>query len=150
MKVNRDGKKNKKNLQIKCTYVYTFDALIFAERCGGSFGRNQQKRELQKWNIKSLKLSLIYLVKFRLALFLLMGCIIHTSAQQPGQNVGSPSKVADVGVVFKTHFDLGFMDLPENVFKRYREEMMVIKLNNYYYTGKTFVIKTYNNSKATC
>lgn len=34
------------------------------------------------------------------------------------------SKVTDVWVVFKTHFDLGFTDLPENVFRRYREEMM--------------------------
>lgn len=33
-------------------------------------------------------------------------------------------KVTDIWVVFKTHFDLGFTDLPENVFKRYREEMM--------------------------
>ncbi|QIL40526.1 hypothetical protein G7074_15390 [Pedobacter sp. HDW13] len=32
--------------------------------------------------------------------------------------------VTDIWVVFKTHFDLGFTDLPENVFKRYREEMM--------------------------
>ena len=34
------------------------------------------------------------------------------------------SKVTDIWVVFRTHFDLGFTDLPENVFKRYREEMM--------------------------
>ncbi|WP_079467519.1 DUF5054 domain-containing protein [Chitinophaga ginsengisegetis] len=34
------------------------------------------------------------------------------------------SKVTDIWVVFKTHFDLGFTDLPENVFRRYREEMM--------------------------
>lgn len=34
------------------------------------------------------------------------------------------SQVTDVWVVFKTHFDLGFTDLPENVFKRYRVEMM--------------------------
>ena len=32
--------------------------------------------------------------------------------------------VTDVWVVFKTHFDLGFTDLPENVFERYRVEMM--------------------------
>jgi len=32
--------------------------------------------------------------------------------------------VTDIWVVFKTHFDLGFTDLPENVFRRYREEMM--------------------------
>ncbi|GAO44063.1 hypothetical protein [Flavihumibacter petaseus] len=34
------------------------------------------------------------------------------------------AQVTDIWVVFKTHFDLGFTDLPENVFKRYREEMM--------------------------
>ncbi|NQU54133.1 MAG: hypothetical protein HQ522_16515 [Bacteroidetes bacterium] len=33
-------------------------------------------------------------------------------------------QVTDVWVVFKTHFDLGFTDLPENVFNRYRVEMM--------------------------
>jgi alpha-mannosidase len=33
-------------------------------------------------------------------------------------------KVTDVWVVFKTHFDLGFTDMPENVFARYRGEMM--------------------------
>jgi len=33
-------------------------------------------------------------------------------------------KVTDVWVVFKTHFDLGFTDLPENVFEKYRGEMM--------------------------
>lgn len=34
------------------------------------------------------------------------------------------SKVTDIWLVFKTHFDLGFTDLPENVFQRYRGEMM--------------------------
>lgn len=38
-------------------------------------------------------------------------------------------KVTDVWVVFKTHFDLGFTDLPENVFARYRGEMMDNALN---------------------
>ena len=33
-------------------------------------------------------------------------------------------KVTDVYIVVKSHFDLGFTDLPENVFRRYREEMM--------------------------
>ncbi|NLU90636.1 DUF5054 domain-containing protein [Chitinophaga sp. Ak27] len=45
-----------------------------------------------------------------------------------GQGLKDPkranSKVTDIWVVFKTHFDLGFTDLPENVFRRYREEMM--------------------------
>lgn len=36
----------------------------------------------------------------------------------------SPSKVTDVWVVVKSHFDLGFTDLPANVFQRYRTEMM--------------------------
>ncbi|WP_316789383.1 hypothetical protein [Pedobacter frigoris] len=40
------------------------------------------------------------------------------------QKVKNTTKVTDIWVVFKTHFDLGFTDLPENVFTRYREEMM--------------------------
>ena len=45
-------------------------------------------------------------------------------AQEQNKNSQEVSKVTDVWVVFKTHFDLGFTDLPENVFRRYREEMM--------------------------
>ena len=45
-------------------------------------------------------------------------------AQQQKTNHPVISKVTDVWVVFKTHFDLGFTDLPENVFSRYRGEMM--------------------------
>ena len=40
------------------------------------------------------------------------------------QTTQGESKVTDVWLVFKTHFDLGFTDLPENVFARYRGEMM--------------------------
>ncbi len=39
------------------------------------------------------------------------------------------SKVTDVWVVFKTHFDLGFTDRAEEVFKKYRETMMDGALN---------------------
>jgi alpha-mannosidase len=35
-----------------------------------------------------------------------------------------PVQVTDVYVVVKSHFDLGFTDLAENVFHRYRTEMM--------------------------
>lgn len=35
-----------------------------------------------------------------------------------------PGKVTDVWVVIKSHFDLGFTDQAENVFERYRVEMM--------------------------
>jgi len=38
-------------------------------------------------------------------------------------------QVTDVWVVFKTHFDLGYTDLPENVYARYRGEMMDNALN---------------------
>lgn len=38
-------------------------------------------------------------------------------------------KVTDVWVVFKTHFDLGYTDFPENVFARYRGEMIDKALN---------------------
>ena len=41
-----------------------------------------------------------------------------------GSCFAQDSKVSDVWVVFKTHFDLGFTDLPESVFERYRVEMM--------------------------
>lgn len=43
---------------------------------------------------------------------------------RPQTPVKEAPKVTDIWVVFKTHFDLGFTDLPENVFRRYREEMM--------------------------
>ena len=49
---------------------------------------------------------------------------LSANAQQPNGKKNINSRVTDVWVVFKTHFDLGFTDLPENVFKRYREEMM--------------------------
>ena len=55
-----------------------------------------------------MKKSIISLI-----LFILIGSCF---AQKP--------QVTDVWVVFKTHFDLGFTDLPENVFNRYRVEMM--------------------------
>ena len=50
--------------------------------------------------------------------------ITGVNAQQPTEKKNTHSKVTDIWVVFKTHFDLGFTDLPENVFNRYREEMM--------------------------
>jgi hypothetical protein len=47
--------------------------------------------------------------------------VIQGVEAQPGRD---SSKVTDIWVVFRTHFDLGFTDLAKNVFKRYREEMM--------------------------
>ncbi|HVI48250.1 MAG TPA: hypothetical protein VM802_25505 [Chitinophaga sp.] len=58
---------------------------------------------------------------------LLIGLVLFVSAafgQAPKNTKRANSKVTDIWVVFKTHFDLGFTDLPENVFRRYREEMM--------------------------
>ena len=46
------------------------------------------------------------------------------NAQKTKEKKNTNPKVTDIWVVFRTHFDLGFTDLPENVFKRYREEMM--------------------------
>ncbi|SMC78535.1 glycoside hydrolase family 38 N-terminal domain-containing protein [Pedobacter nyackensis] len=76
-------------------------------------------------------------------LFIVM--LLTTGALAQGQNKNNQgiSKVTDVWVVFKTHFDLGFTDLPENVFKRYREEMMdkalgVIEKNTATSTQKQF------------
>lgn len=40
------------------------------------------------------------------------------------QNNSVSTKVTDVWIVVKSHFDLGFTDLAENVFQRYRAEMM--------------------------
>lgn len=45
-------------------------------------------------------------------------------AQQQKTDNSNISKVTDVWVVFKTHFDLGYTDLPENVTARFRGEMM--------------------------
>ncbi|NLR80873.1 hypothetical protein [Chitinophaga eiseniae] len=55
-------------------------------------------------------------------LLMLMSIATAIAQQQGGKNIHP--KVTDIWVVFKTHFDLGFTDLPENVFRRYREEMM--------------------------
>lgn len=52
---------------------------------------------------------------------------VHTAAtlgKAGDAVVAQPVKVTDVWVVFKTHFDLGFTDQAENVFERYRIEMM--------------------------
>src|SRR6187401_1349226 len=40
------------------------------------------------------------------------------------QNNNTSDKVTDIWIVVKSHFDLGFTDLAENVFQRYRTEMM--------------------------
>ncbi|MES2775075.1 MAG: hypothetical protein V4722_12880 [Bacteroidota bacterium] len=47
--------------------------------------------------------------------------VVFNAAAQDGI---VPSKVTDVWIVVKSHFDLGFTDLSENVFHRYRAEMM--------------------------
>lgn len=75
---------------------------------------------------KNSALALLLLFSF------LMGVSVFVQAQQPGTadragNAVQNQKqvhVTDIWVVFKTHFDLGFTDLPENVFTRYRTEMM--------------------------
>ena len=56
----------------------------------------------------------------------------------------APVKVTDVWVVIKSHFDLGFTDQAENVFQRYRVEMMdkalgVIEKNRAQPVDKRFV-----------
>ncbi len=64
-----------------------------------------------------------------LVLFFIVLFVTRANAQPPKESTNTNSKVTDIWVVFKTHFDLGFTDLPENVFKRYREEMMDNALN---------------------
>ena len=62
--------------------------------------------------------------KAKILLFVMLALSGVAYPQQPKVNsIGGP-KVTDIWVVFKTHFDLGFTDLPENVFARYRGEMM--------------------------
>jgi hypothetical protein len=51
--------------------------------------------------------------------FIILFVFVNTTFAQEPQ-----PQVTDVWVVFKTHFDLGYTDLPENVFARYRGEMM--------------------------
>ncbi|MDR6804491.1 hypothetical protein J2Y45_001759 [Dyadobacter sp. BE34] len=57
----------------------------------------------------------------RAKLLFLMALALPASAQK---NAAEHPQVTDIWLVFKTHFDLGFTDLPENVFQRYRGEMM--------------------------
>jgi len=64
------------------------------------------------------------MVKSTKILLLLLAMSVSTTMAQQQQKKRINPKVTDIWVVFKTHFDLGFTDLPENVFKRYREEMM--------------------------
>ncbi|SHM03166.1 hypothetical protein [Mucilaginibacter sp. OK098] len=62
-------------------------------------------------------------------LYLMMAVATGAFAQPKKVNHKDAPKVTDIWVVFKTHFDLGFTDLPENVFARYRGEMMDNALN---------------------
>ena len=55
---------------------------------------------------------------------ILFGAALSAAAVGDDKPAAAPVKVSDVWVVFKTHFDLGFTDLAENVFTRYRVEMM--------------------------
>ncbi|QJB31633.1 hypothetical protein HF329_10045 [Chitinophaga oryzae] len=66
--------------------------------------------------------------RIQLVLLLMALSISAVMAQRP-KNTSVLPRVTDIWVVFKTHFDLGFTDLPENVFKRYREEMMTNALS---------------------
>lgn len=64
----------------------------------------------------------------KLKIFIIgLGILFMSNAN--AQHSNNASKVTDIWVVFKTHFDLGFTDLPENVFARYRGEMMDNALN---------------------
>ncbi len=59
-----------------------------------------------------------------LVLFFIVFFELAANAQKMKERNNINPRVTDIWVVFRTHFDLGFTDLPENVFKRYREEMM--------------------------
>jgi hypothetical protein len=69
------------------------------------------------WNMKSKVLTALLAVLVASAM----------TAQTNSPTAVAPatqSKVTDVWVVFKTHFDIGYTDLVTNVLKRYRVEMM--------------------------
>lgn len=79
-------------------------------------------------NSESAKIKRVFkasTVKGIFSALLLFGFIQATAQNVQLADAGKKKTgVTDIWVVFKTHFDLGFTDLPENVFKRYREEMM--------------------------
>jgi alpha-mannosidase len=64
------------------------------------------------------------ITKVKTLLLIVFLTVTVAAAQKKKTNNPGIPKVTDVWVVFKTHFDLGFTDLPENVFARYRGEMM--------------------------
>lgn len=75
------------------------------------------------------KIKLLFMLMFNIAAFGQLAQINPASENQNislsvGSEIAGIQKVTDIWVVFKTHFDLGFTDLPENVFERYRVEMM--------------------------
>ena len=59
-----------------------------------------------------------------LALFSVGCCALLSQDSATAQDTKEPKKVTAIYVVAKTHFDLGFTDQAENVFHRYRVEMM--------------------------
>lgn len=67
--------------------------------------------------------------KIKTLILIVLLSLSCASAQLNKASHSSVPNVTDVWVVFKTHFDLGFTDLPENVFARYRTEMMDKALN---------------------
>ncbi|MBX3256453.1 MAG: hypothetical protein KF862_20115 [Chitinophagaceae bacterium] len=64
-----------------------------------------------------------YLLPGKLKLLVLTACLFFAGDATTQDNTVS-GKVTDVWIVVKSHFDLGFTDLAENVFQRYRTEMM--------------------------
>ncbi len=63
-------------------------------------------------------------MRIQASVFLALGVLGVSAATAGDGAVARPPKVEHVWVVFKTHFDLGFTDLAENVFTRYRVNMM--------------------------
>jgi alpha-mannosidase len=55
---------------------------------------------------------------------LLLTGLIQALAGPPGSSEGSPSRLKEVIVVYKTHFDIGFTDLAKNVVDNYRTSMI--------------------------
>ena len=67
-------------------------------------------------------------MRTKVRIILLAGLLAVSSFAQEGVSETTlpavPTKVTDIWVVFKTHFDIGYTDLVTNVLKRYRVEMM--------------------------
>lgn len=69
-----------------------------------------------------MKTNSKFLSSYKTVLLIVMCSLMKTHINAQAKNIST--KVTDVWIVTKTHFDLGFTDQAVNVFERYRTEMM--------------------------